>query len=115
MSSWKRTVECGLVDESLLSKEVVLNGWVAKRRDHGGLIFVDLRDRTCIMQVVFNPEFSQEAHTNAQALRSEFIISVKGTVVKRAPDAVNEKMQTGKLELQATSLDRKSTRLNSSH
>ena len=61
MSSWKRTIECGVVDEKLLNKEITLNGWVARRRDHGGLIFIDLRDRTGVMQVVFNPDFSKDS------------------------------------------------------
>ena len=102
--AWKRTVECGLVGEKNLNQEIILNGWVARRRDHGGLIFVDLRDRTGIMQVVFNPDYSKDAHVAAQALRSEFVLSVVGTVVKRSPETINEKMATGKFELQVTSV-----------
>ncbi len=101
MSSWKRTVECGLVTDKLLGKEVTLNGWVARRRDHGGLIFIDLRDRTGIMQVVFNPDFSKDAHKIGHDLRSEFVISVTGKVIERSKETVNDKMPTGKLELQA--------------
>jgi aspartyl-tRNA synthetase len=104
MSSWKRTVECGLVDAKTLKKAITLNGWVARRRDHGGLIFVDLRDRTGIMQVVFNPDFAKEAHALSQDLRSEYVISVTGTVVERSKETVNEKMPTGKWELQVTQL-----------
>lgn len=104
MSSWKRTVECGLVTDKLLGKEVVLNGWVARRRDHGGLIFIDLRDRTGIMQVVFNPDFSKEAHKLGHDLRSEYVISVAGKVIERSKETINEKMPTGKLELQAESI-----------
>ncbi len=104
MSSWKRTVECGLVDQKHLSKEVILNGWVARRRDHGGLIFVDLRDRTGIMQVVFNPDVSKEAHDISQNLRSEFVVSVRGKIVKRSKETVNEKMPTGRWELFAEQL-----------
>jgi aspartyl-tRNA synthetase len=104
MSSWKRTVECGLVDAKTLKKAITLNGWVARRRDHGGLIFVDLRDRTGIMQVVFNPDFAKEAHALSQDLRSEYVISVTGTVVERSKETINEKMPTGKWELQATQL-----------
>lgn len=104
MASWKRTIECGFIDEKALGKEVVLNGWVARRRDHGGLIFVDLRDRTGIMQVVFNPAFSQEAHTLADSLRTEFVVSVKGTVIERDAAVVNDKMPTGKWELKANGL-----------
>src|SRR3989338_6443727 len=100
MSSWQRTVECGLVTDKLLKKEVTLNGWVGRRRDHGGLTFIDLRDRTGVMQVVFNTDFSKEAHSIAHELRSEYVISVTGEVVKRSKETVNDKMQTGKLELQ---------------
>lgn len=104
MASWKRTIECGFVNEKVLSKEVILNGWVARRRDHGGLIFVDLRDRTGIMQIVFNPTIAAEAHKLADSLRSEYVIAVKGTVIERDPAVVNEKMPTGKWELRVESL-----------
>lgn len=101
MSSWKRTVECGLVTDKQLGKEITLNGWVARRRDHGGLIFIDLRDRTGIMQVVFNPDFSKDAHKIAHDLRGEYVISVTGKVIERSKETINDKMTTGKLELQA--------------
>lgn len=104
MSSWKRTAECGLINEKLLNKEIVLNGWVARRRDHGGLIFIDMRDRSGVMQIVFNPDFSKEAHELSASLRSEYVISVKGKVVYRAKDTINEKMPTGKFELQVDGL-----------
>jgi len=104
MSSWKRTIECGLVNEKMLDKEVILNGWVARRRDHGGLIFIDLRDRTGIMQVVFNPDFSKDVHKLAHDLRSEYVVSITGKVVDRSKETVNEKMPTGKWELQAEKL-----------
>lgn len=100
MSSWKRTVECGLVTDKLLGKEIVLNGWVARRRDHGGLIFIDMRDRTGLMQVVFNPDHSKDAHTIAHELRSEYVVSVTGEVIERSKETINDKMPTGKLELQ---------------
>lgn len=100
--AWKRSVECGLVGEKNLNTEIILNGWVARRRDHGGLIFVDLRDRTGIMQIVFNPEYSKEAHDLAQTVRSEYVLSITGKVVLRTAETVNEKMNTGKYELQVT-------------
>lgn len=102
MNSWKRTLDCGLVSEKMLGKEVTLNGWVARRRDHGGLIFIDLRDRSGIAQVVFNPDFSKEAHDSAHALRSEFVLSITGKVVNRSKETVNEKLPTGAFEIQAT-------------
>ncbi|NBQ17828.1 aspartate--tRNA ligase [bacterium] len=104
ISAWKRTIECGLVNKDLLNKEVILNGWVSRRRDHGGLIFIDLRDRTGISQVVFNSEIAKEAHKAAEALRSEFVISVKGKVIDRSAESINDKMPTGKWEIAAESL-----------
>ena len=100
MSSWQRTIECGLVTDTFLKKEVTLNGWVSRRRDHGGLTFVDLRDRTGVMQVVFNTDFSKEAHVIAHELRNEYVVSVTGEVIKRSKETINDKMPTGKLELQ---------------
>ncbi len=104
MASWKRSIECGVVSEKNLNKEITLNGWVARRRDHGGLIFVDIRDRTGIMQIVFDPDTSKEAHSLAQNVRDEFVISVKGLVVARSQETVNEKMPTGKWELRVSSM-----------
>ena len=95
---------CGKIDQSLLHKKVTLRGWVNRRRDHGGLIFIDLRDRSGIMQLVFSSNFSKLAHNIAHALRSEFVIEVQGTIVKRAPDTVNELLKTGKWELQVDML-----------
>jgi aspartyl-tRNA synthetase len=100
MSPWKRTSECGGVTEKLLEKEVILNGWVAHRRDHGGLIFIDLRDRSGIVQLVFNADISKEAHTMAESLRSEFVVTVMGKVVARTKEQINDKMPTGKIEVQ---------------
>lgn len=100
----KRTVECGLVTKKHLEQEIVLNGWVARRRDHGGLVFIDLRDRTGIMQVVFNPDYSKDTHVLAGDLRSEFVISVTGKVVQRIKETVNDKMATGQFELQAMNM-----------
>lgn len=104
MEHWKRTIECGLVNEKNLNTTITLNGWVARRRDHGGLIFVDLRDRTGVTQIVFNPDFSKEAHHLAQSVRSEFVLSVTGTVVKRSTETINEKMPTGTIELHVSNI-----------
>ncbi|MBD3273416.1 aspartate--tRNA ligase [Candidatus Dependentiae bacterium] len=99
MQVCKRSVYCGLVDEKFLDKEISLVGWVNKRRDHGNLIFIDLRDNTGIMQLVLNPENSQEVINLAKDIRAEFVICVEGKVRKRSANAVNEKMKTGKFEL----------------
>jgi len=117
MQPFQRTTLCGLVDEKLLGKEISLSGWVHKRRDHGGLIFIDLRDRSGLMQIVFNPsfdtppstatqdrDFDAKAHKEAHKLRSEYVISVKGTVVERTPETINDNMPTGKWELQVKDL-----------
>ncbi len=96
MQSVQRTTGCGLITADFLSKPICLVGWVHRRRDHGGLIFIDLRDRSGFMQLVFNPEFSKEAHNLAHQLRSEFVIAVCGTVVERTPETVNQDMPTGK-------------------
>src|SRR3989339_1128286 len=100
----KRTTYCGLVTEKFLHQEITLTGWVNKRRDHGGLIFVDLRDRAGIMQVVFNSDFNVQAHELAQQLRSEFVVLVSGKVIERDANLVNHQIATGRFELQVTHL-----------
>lgn len=101
---FKRSTGCGQVDSSFLEKTISLCGWVHRRRDHGGLIFIDLRDRYGLMQLVFNPDFSQEAHKSAHSLRSEYVICVTGKVVKRDTATVNNDLSTGAYELQVQSL-----------
>ncbi|MEI5905719.1 aspartate--tRNA ligase [Bacillus spongiae] len=91
---------CGEVIEAHVGEKVFLQGWVQKRRDLGGLIFVDLRDRTGIVQTVFNPEVSQEALEIAETIRNEFVLQIEGTVVKRAEGAINPSLKTGKIEVQ---------------
>ncbi|MCK4517341.1 aspartate--tRNA ligase [Candidatus Babeliales bacterium] len=99
MELFKRTAFCGEISQSLVDKEIFLSGWVQGRRDLGGLIFIDLRDRTGIMQLVFNPEKNKELTEKAHTLRSEFVISVRGTVTQRSPEAINKKVATGEYEL----------------
>ncbi|MBV7391565.1 MULTISPECIES: aspartate--tRNA ligase [Enterococcus] len=95
----KRTVYAGLVSEKYLDQQVTLKGWVQKRRDLGGLIFIDLRDREGIVQVVFNPEESKEAWEVADQCRSEFVVEITGRVIKRDENSVNLKMATGLFEV----------------
>nr|HPG29501.1 aspartate--tRNA ligase [bacterium] len=101
----KRTHYCAGLSVKNLGEKICVCGWTQRRRDHGGLIFIDLRDRTGILQVVFNPEYSAEAHASAHTLRSEFVILVKGTVIKRSPETVNPKMTTGEIEIAVSELE----------
>ena len=94
-----RDLMCGEVSSSVLEKKIKLAGWVSKRRDHGQLIFIDLRDKSGIMQIVFNPEISAESHSYAKNLRSEWVIAVEGTIVRRLDGSENKEIPTGDLEL----------------
>ena len=96
----KRSIYCGLVTEELVGKEITLHGWVQKRRDHGGVIFIDLRDREGVMQVVFNPQHNQAAFEIADTLRPEYVIEVTGTVALRGEGLTNPNLKTGSMELE---------------
>ncbi|MFV9567652.1 aspartate--tRNA ligase [Thermoanaerobacter mathranii] len=100
----KRTHMCGELTVEDVDKSVVVMGWVQRRRDHGGLVFIDLRDRTGIVQVVFNNEVSSEAFEKVQGVRSEYVLAIEGKVVKRAPENVNPKIPTGEIEIYANTL-----------
>ncbi|PLT34589.1 aspartate--tRNA ligase [Bacillus sp. V5-8f] len=99
-----RSYFCGEITESAIGEKVTLKGWVQKRRDLGGLIFIDLRDRTGIVQVVFNPDVSKEALEIADKIRSEYVIDIQGTVIARDEATVNKNISTGKIEVQAESV-----------
>ncbi len=103
ISKVKRTHSCGQLTAADVGKEVVLFGWVQNRRDHGGAVFIDLRDREGLTQVVFEPEIDVEAHAQAGALRLEFCIGIAGKVASRGAN-VNPKMPTGEIEVRATAL-----------
>lgn len=96
---------CAEVSEEDIGKRLHLCGWVFRRRDHGGLIFVDLRDRSGIIQVVFTPEVSEKTHSMAHKLRSEYVIAVKGTVRKRPEGTENPQLATGSIEVLAEELE----------
>jgi aspartyl-tRNA synthetase len=96
-----RSYFCGEVPETAVGEKVTLKGWVQKRRDLGGLIFIDLRDRSGIVQVVFNPDLSKEALQIAEKIRNEFVLDIIGTVVARDAATFNESLKTGKIEVQA--------------
>lgn len=100
----KRTVYCGKVSEDLLGEVITVKGWVQKRRDFGGLIFIDLRDREGIIQVVFNPDFSKEALEIAENVRSEYVLEITGKVVNRDASVINKNIATGMLEIEANEI-----------
>ncbi len=104
LGNWKRTHHCNELRASDIGKEVILMGWVLRRRDHGGVIFVDLRDREGITQVVFEPEVSQETHAHAHKLRSEYCIAVRGKVRRRPEGMENPKLATGEIEVEVHEL-----------
>ncbi|HEX7063800.1 MAG TPA: aspartate--tRNA ligase [Bacillales bacterium] len=101
----EREHQCGKLTEEQSGEKVRLKGWVQRRRDLGGLIFIDLRDRTGIVQVVFNPEVSKDALQIAEKVRSEFVLDIEGQVVDREPAAVNPKLSTGKIEVKAKKVE----------
>lgn len=101
MGSWKKTHSCGELSKNNIGKEVILMGWAQSRRDHGGLIFIDLRDREGISQIVFDPKDSAEAHKKAHIIKNEYVLAVKGKVVSRLVGSKNPKMSTGEIEIKA--------------
>ena len=104
LGEWKRTCDCGQLREKDLDREVTLMGWVHTRRDHGGVIFIDLRDREGMTQVVFNPEWDKTCHLKAHELKTEFVIAVLGKIRRRPEGMENLKLPTGKIEVMAHDL-----------
>src|SRR5712692_5772665 len=103
ISEVKRSHSCGQLTRHDIGQTVVLFGWVQNRRDHGGAVFIDLRDREGLTQIVFEPEAAPEAHALAGSLRLEFVIGIRGKVLSRGAN-VNPKMRTGEIEVKATDL-----------
>lgn len=101
LGDWKRSLYCGELRASDTGREVTVMGWVDTRRDHGGMIFVDLRDRSGIVQVVFNPESGDKAFQLAQDMRGEFVIAVRGVVSRRPSETLNPNLATGEIEILA--------------
>jgi len=99
LEDMKRTHHCCQLRDTDINKEVVLMGWVQHRRDHGGVIFIDLRDKEGITQIVFNPENSKSIHKKAQGIRNEYVLGVKGNVIARPDDMLNPNMKTGAIEV----------------
>ncbi len=104
LGALRRTHPCGVLRTDHVGDEVVLAGWVHRRRDHGGVVFVDLRDRSGIVQIVFKPDTSSQAHGRADALRSEFVVAIRGRVAHRSEETVNPGMPTGAVEIVADEL-----------
>ena len=96
---WRRTHDCGSLSVKDIGQIVTLAGWVDTRRDHGGLIFIDLRDRSGITQVVFNPETNTQAHQEAHQLRNEFVLTIQGLVRGRPEGMANPNLKTGEIEV----------------
>ena len=104
LGDWKRSAYCGEPRAISVGKDMILAGWVHSRRDHGGVIFVDLRDRSGICQVVFNPEVDPVSHEKAKQMRSEDVIAVRGSLSKRSPETINPELGTGEVELMCKEL-----------
>ncbi|HOP39721.1 MAG TPA: aspartate--tRNA ligase [Geobacteraceae bacterium] len=102
LGDWKRSCYCGALTANDIGKEVILMGWALRRRDHGGLIFVDLRDRDGLAQIVFDPEVNVEAHRKAESIRNEYVLAVKGKVAPRPEGTVNPSLKTGAIEVIVT-------------
>ncbi|MCM3746670.1 aspartate--tRNA ligase [Paenibacillus pasadenensis] len=98
-------IHCGRLTKADVGRTVELKGWVQRRRDLGGVLFIDLRDRTGIVQIVFNPDFSGEALAVADRARSEYVLAVKGTVVERDEETRNPNLETGEIEIRVTEIE----------
>jgi len=99
LGEWKRSCYCGEPRANAVGNELTLFGWVHSRRDHGGVIFVDLRDRTGLCQIVFNPEIDADSHEKAKQIRSEDVIGVRGRLAKRTAETINPNLPTGEVEV----------------
>ena len=97
---YRRTHHCNALRTSDIGEMITLSGWVHRRRDHGGLIFIDIRDRFGLTQLIFDPEISKEIHDSASKLRSEWVITARGKVRPRGEDLVNPKLVTGEIEIE---------------
>ncbi len=102
LGNLERTHLCGELRAANAGQEVVLMGWVNRRRDHGNLIFLDLRDRSGIAQIVLDKELTPEGHAKGEQVRPEYVVAAVGKVSLRDPDAINPKMPTGEIEVEAT-------------
>ena len=104
LGDWKRTHRCGELTAAQIGQEVCVMGWVQRRRDHGGLIFIDLRDREGIVQLALDPDRDAKSHKKAELVRNEFVLAARGTVSARPEGTVNPKMKTGEVEIEISEL-----------
>jgi len=102
MGDWERTDYCGELGTKDLDRDVILMGWVQSHRDHGGVIFIDLRDREGLVQAVLNPEISEEVHKKGEVTRDEWVVAIKGVVSRRSPETINPNLDTGEIEIMAS-------------
>ena len=100
-----KSIDCGSVRKTHLGQEVVIAGWVHRRRDHGNIIFLDLRDQQGLVQVVFDPKSAPEAHITAESVRNEWVLKIKGVVSNRPEGTINSDMPTGDVEVLASDLE----------
>ncbi len=105
MTQMLKTHHCGTLSKANVGETVILNGWVQRRRDLGGVLFIDLRDRSGIVQIVFNPAFSGDALAVADRVRNEYVLAVRGKVVERDAETVNPNIPTGEIEVQITEIE----------
>ncbi|MGH7964441.1 MAG: OB-fold nucleic acid binding domain-containing protein, partial [Candidatus Binatia bacterium] len=102
LKDWQRSCYCGEPRPAQVGRELTVMGWVHAQRDHGGVTFLDLRDRSGVVQVVCNPQTSPAAHTAAKDVRLEYVLAVRGTLARRSPETVNPNLPTGEVEIVAT-------------
>lgn len=100
-----KTHHCGQLTKAQVGQTVILNGWVQRRRDLGGVLFIDLRDRSGLVQTVFNPDFSGDALAIADRARNEYVLAVKGKIVERDAETINKNIPTGEIEIQVTEIE----------
>lgn len=104
LGDWRADCGCGTLRGEDIGRELTVVGWVDTRRDHGGIVFIDVRDRTGILQVVFDPDDDAESHRRAHGLRSEYVIAVRGTLAKRPPETLNTELPTGEVEIRVAAM-----------
>ena len=104
LGDWKRSCYCSDLRATQIGQEFTVMGWVHARRDHGGVTFIDLRDRSGLLQVVFNPQINPTAHGAAKDVRMEYVIAARGMLAKRSPETINLNLLTGEIELQVSEL-----------